>query len=283
MLLGECPLWHPLEQVLYWIDIASLAVHSFDPSTLEHKVWHVPSEPGCIAWRKAGGLVVATRLGILILDTDSGMLAPLIGAPYDAKAFRFNDGRCDSAGRLWIGTLVDARDGPFGSLYCLNRGDIRAFDYPVVVSNGIAFSPDFSTMYHSDTTAHRINAYKFDIEKGKPDQSRPFKTFPTEKGSAYIGRPDGAAVDSEGAYWVAMYEGGRIVKISPEGEIASTLLVPMMRPTMLAFGGEDLRTLYVTGASQKCSPEELLEFPLSGHVLATQVDVAGLSEHGYVD
>jgi len=213
MLLGECPLWHPLESMLYWIDIAGCAVHRFDPATGDRQVWNLPAEPGCIAWRRAGGIVVATRLGVAILDTASGTLSNLVDAPYDTRAFRFNDGRCDSAGRLWIGTLVDARDGPYGTLYCLERGIFRAFDHPVMVSNGVAFSPDFSTMYHADTGAHRINAYRFDAGKGTTEEARLFKAFSTTKNADYRGRPDGAAVDSEGVYWVAMYEGGRILKI----------------------------------------------------------------------
>jgi sugar lactone lactonase YvrE len=282
MLLGESPLWHPDEAALYWVDIAGLAIHRFHPQSGAHRTWPLPSEPGCIARCMDGGLIVAMRSGVSLLDTPSGTLTPLAYAPYDSRRMRFNDGRCDAAGRLWIGTLYDPRDQPLGSLFCIERGVIRQVGNPVTVSNGVAFSVDNCTIYHTDTTAHRINAYAFDVATGQLGDGRLFKQFSTDKTGNYGGRPDGAAVDSENAYWCAMYEGGCLLRISPSGEVLQEIRLPVRCPTMIAFGGPNLRTLYVTTARHKRSVEELVACPLSGYVLALQVDVPGRIEPAYI-
>lgn len=282
MQVGECPLWHPEEAALYWIDIQGQMVHRLQPATGEHACWPMPSEPGCIARCAAGGLVVALRSGVVLLDTVSGALSPLVDAPYDRSKLRFNDGRCDAAGRLWIGTIYEPRDQQLGSLFCVERGAIRDYAKAVTVSNGVAFSPDNRTLYHADTTAHRITAYDFNLASGSVGASRVLKQFSTDKSHHYGGRPDGAAVDSEGAYWCAMFEGGRILRLSPTGEILDEIKLPLRCPTMVAFGGADLRTLYITSARHNRPEAELLQYPLSGCVLALQVAVAGRAEAAYI-
>lgn len=283
MLLGECPLWHPLEARLYWIDITARNVHCFDPVTRLRQQWLLPSEPGCIAWREGGGLIVAMRSGVALLNTVDGSLRLLLPAPYDTEKFRFNDGRCDAAGRLWVGTLVDARDSASGRLYCIDHGRIREFAHPVTVSNGVAFSLDGKTLYHADTSAHRIMAYEFDLTSGLPGTGRIFKIFSDFRDSHYGGRPDGATIDSEGAYWAAMYEGGSLLRLAQDGSLLEKITLPITCPTMLAFGGADLKTLFITSVRQKRTEEEIRRLPLSGYVLAARVSVAGRAEHGYLD
>lgn len=282
MQLGECPLWHPKESVLYWIDINSHAVHRFSPDTGAHDRWKTPSEPGCIAWCASGGLIVALRSGLVLLDTDNGTFSPVAEAPYDRAKARFNDGRCDAAGRLWVGSIYEPRDQPLGSLYCLDRGTIIDARKPVTVSNGVAFSLNNRTLYHADTTAHQITAYDFDVGTGYVGASRCLKQFSTDRSRNYGGRPDGAAVDSEDAYWCAMYEGGKILRLSPTGDILCEIVLPLRCPTMVAFGGSDLRTLYITSARQNRSDKELTQYPLSGCVLSLDVDVPGRLENAYV-
>lgn len=282
MQLGECPLWHPDEAALYWIDINGCAVHRLDPANGTHRCWPMSSEPGCIAWNATGGLIVALRSGLILLDTLSGSVTPLANPPYDATKMRFNDGRCDAAGRLWIGTLYEPRDQPLGALYCVERGKISDSGNRVTVSNGVAFSVDNRTLYHADTTAHKITAYDFDAATGHVGNSRVLKQFSTDKSQNYGGRPDGAAVDSENAYWCAMYEGGRIVRLSPSGQVLHEIELPLRCPTMIAFGGHDLRTLYITSARHNRPAEELAHHPLSGYVLSVRVDVPGRLETAYI-
>ncbi len=281
MALGECPLWHPVEQALYWIDIAGKAVHCHVPASDEHRSWPMPAEPGCIAWCEGGSLVVALRSGLAMLDTKSATLTPFADAPYDTSKMRFNDGRCDAVGRLWVGSLYEPRDQPLAPLFCIERGACRDTGIRATVSNGLAFGPDNRTLYHTDTTAHRITAYDFDLHDASLGESRVLRQFSTDKSQNYGGRPDGAAVDSEGAYWCAMYEGGRILRLSAAGEVLREIRLPLRCPTMVAFGGEDFRTLYITSARHNRPPEELARYPLSGCVLYLQVDVPGRPEPGY--
>ena len=282
MQLGECPLWHAQEAALYWIDIDGCAVHRHIPASGAHQQWAMPSEPVCIAINAAGGLLVALRSGLALLDTVSGKLTAIADAPYDPKTTRFNDGRCDAAGRLWVGSIYEPRDHPNAALYCIEHGAIRDSGKRATVSNGVAFSPDNKTLYHADTTSHRIFAYEFDLATGNIAGSRLLKKFSTDKLNNYGGRPDGATVDSKGAYWCAMYEGGRILRLSPTGEVLNEITLPVRCPTMMAFGGDDLRTLYITTVSKNRPAAELEQYPLSGCVLSIRVDVPGLLEHAYL-
>ncbi len=282
MQVGECPLWHAKENALYWIDIPGFAIHRIHPASGAHRSWLLPSEPGCIAHCETGGLIVAMRSGLALFDTESGALTAFSDAPYDTSKIRFNDGRCDAAGRLWVGTLYEPRDQQLGALFCAERRTLRDSGNRVTVSNGVAFSTDHRTLYQSDTTAHRIMAYDFDLATGTIGAGRLFKQFSMDKSTNYGGRPDGAAVDSEGAYWCAMFEGGRILRLSPEGEVLREIKLPLRCPTMMAFGDADLRTLYITSASLNRSEDELAQFPLSGCVIAVRIDVPGRLESAYL-
>ncbi|WP_211473768.1 SMP-30/gluconolactonase/LRE family protein [Collimonas humicola] len=283
MQLGECPLWHAAEASLYWVDISSMQVHRLHPADGKHAMWQLDAEPGCIGLRAGGGLVVAMRTGVAYLDTDSGALTHIADAPYDMVTARFNDGRCDAAGRFWAGTIYEPRDHAGAQLYAIEKGVVRAAGNPVTVSNGLGFSGDSLTLYHSDTTAHRITSYEFDLASGKIGAGRVLRQFAMDKNAPdYGGRPDGAAVDSEDAYWCAMYEGGRLLRLSPAGEVLQEVIVPVRCPTMMAFGGPDLRTLYITSVREKRSAAELEKYPLSGCVLALRVDVPGRAEPSYV-
>ena len=281
MQLGECPIWHPGENALYWIDIEGCAVHRLESMQQMHRQWPLPSQPGCIAFHADGGLVVAMRAGIALLDTNSGALTQLAAAPYDPTSTRFNDGRCDALGRLWVGTIYEPRDQPNAVLYCFDRGVLRDSGKRATVSNGLAFSVDNRTMYHSDTKSHQIRRYAFDSCAGRLGETRVLKQFSTDKGPGYGGRPDGGAIDSEGAYWCAMYEGGRLLRLSPDGDVLREIILPVRCPTMMAFGDDDLRTLYITTVSKGRPAQELADYPLSGHVLRVRVDVPGIPEHFY--
>lgn len=282
MQVGECPLWHAEEATLYWIDIADKAIHSHHPATAFHRSWQLPSEPGCIALCSTGGLIVAMRSGLALFDPLTSALSSIADAPYDTASIRFNDGRCDASGRLWIGTLYEPRDKTRGSLFKLERGVLHDMGRPVTVSNGIAFSMDNRTFYHSDTRAHTITRYDFDRATGNISHGRLFKQFSENRLENYGGRPDGAAVDSENAYWCAMFEGGRLLRISPSGEMLREIALPVRCPTMIAFGGHDLCTLYITSARLNRPAAELAQYPLSGCLFSVQVDVPGLLENFYI-
>lgn len=283
MQVGECPLWHPEEQALYWVDIEGYAIHRLDPASGAHQHWKMASEPSALARSESGGLIVSLRRGFAHFDPDSGELTDIAPAPYDTATTRFNDGRTDAAGRFWVGTIYEPRDKQAAEMYVLERGQVRkVWSGGMTVSNGLGFSPDQHILYHADTTAHRITRYAYDLATGGVSDARTFKQFSTDKANNYGGRPDGAAVDSEGNYWCAMFEGARVLKLSPAGDILDEITLPARCPTMVAFGGADLRTLYITSASAKRPAEELEQYPLSGRLMAVRVDVAGRVEPAYV-
>ncbi|MBX3599036.1 MAG: SMP-30/gluconolactonase/LRE family protein [Rubrivivax sp.] len=286
--LGESPFWHPGEGALYWIDIPGRALHRYAPPAgeygAEHRRWELPSEPGSIAPLPGGALLIAMRDGLFRFDPASGARELLAKPPYDPAQERFNDGRADPQGRFWVGTIYEPRQPARAALYRWSGGRLDRIAGDVTVSNGLAFGPDGRTMYWADTTAHRVDALDFDGHDGSLSRRRVFAQFETRDqaqaaGRPYGGRPDGAAVDAEGAYWVAMYEGGRLLRLAPDGTLLQELALPVRCPTMPCFGGADLRTLYVTSARDKRPAGELAALPLSGAVLALRVPEPGLPVH----
>ncbi len=278
--LGESPMWHPQEQVLYWCDIPGHRLNRHDPRTGEHRQWRFETDVACCAPMSDGGLLLAMRDGLWRLDTRTGERALLSGPPYDMRQERFNDGKCDPQGRFWVGTIYEPRDPPLAHLYCVSQGRLARREGGVTTSNGLAWSPDGRTMYWSDTKAHTVYALDFDPETGALANRRIFASFAPKRAdqdlAGYGGRPDGAAVDAEGCYWVAMFEGQRVLRLSPQGEILREVRLPARCPTMPCFGGSDLRTLYVTTGREGRSPEELAGQPHAGCVLSLRVDTPGL-------
>jgi sugar lactone lactonase YvrE len=277
--LGESPLWHPQEQVLYWVDIAGQALHRYDPARQLHEHWRFDSELACCAPLLGGGLLLGMRSGLWQFDVATHQARRIAKPPYDPQRHRFNDGKADPQGRLWIGTLSDAREFD-GALYRYAEGELKAVLQDVAVSNGLAWSPDGRTLYWADTKRHAVYAFDFDAGEGEVARRRVLAQFaprdPALPPQAYGGRPDGAAVDAEGAYWVAMYEGARLLRLSPAGRLLREVRLPVMCPTMPCFGGPDLKTLYVTTVRDKRPADELARLPWSGCVLQMRVDVPGL-------
>ena len=275
--LGECPVWSAAEQALYWVDINAPSLNRFDPATGNNHAMPMPASIGCFALRQAGGFVIALRDGIWLARADGTLERKVAAAPYDPAHHRFNDGRCDPQGRLFAGTMNEKRDAPSAALYRIDS-DFRVEEVlgGMTISNGLAWSPDGRTLYHADTPTLTINAYAFDAAAGTPSAGRVFARFEGEHD-----RPDGGAVDSEGCYWTAFYGGGRVVRLSPAGAVLAEYSVPAMCPTMCAFGGADLRTLYVTSARQRRTDAELARLPQSGGIFAMRVDVPGLPEPAF--
>jgi sugar lactone lactonase YvrE len=281
-LLGESPFWHPDEGALYWVDIPGRALHRWHEAGAVHRSWGLDSEPGCIAplAGQPGRLLLAMRDGLFRFDTADGSRTRLAPPPYDPAEQRFNDGKADAQGRFWAGTIFEPRTRPGAALHRWDGARLDRVAGDVTVSNGLAFSADGATMYWADTPSHAIRAFDFDGVTGTPSRGREFASFaPRAAGQAladYGGRPDGAAVDAEGALWVAMFEGQRLLRFAPDGRLIQELPLPVRCPTMPCFGGPDLRTLYITTARFNRPDEELAVQPLAGAVLRLTVDVPGL-------
>jgi sugar lactone lactonase YvrE len=213
-------------------------------------------------------------------DRASGRRERLAPPPYDPARERFNDGKADPQGRLWVGTIYEPRDAASAALYRWSQGRLDRMAVDVTVSNGLGWSPDGRTMYWSDTKAHVVYALDFDGTDGSLTRQREFARFAPRLDATcldgYGGRPDGAAVDSEGAYWVAMFEGQRLLRLAPDGQVLRELPLPVRCPTMPCFGGGDLRTLFITTSRENRPADESAAQPLAGCVLMLRVDVPGL-------
>jgi len=294
--LSESPFWHPQENRLYWVDIpgrrlARLSIQGQMKAQGAVEYWPMAEEPGCIAPVQGGGLIVALRDGIHLAREWGGPLQLLAPAPYDTTRMRFNDGKCDAQGRFWAGSLYEPKDQALGVLYRLDGQGLHAMMDGVVTANGLAWSPDGRTAYWADTAAHQVRAFDFDMATGQLSAGRVFHQMPTKPSgwvwgeaashAAYGGRPDGAAVDSEGCYWSAQYEGQRLLRLSPNGDVLAEVATPVPCPTMPCFGGPDLKTLFITTSRQGRSAQELAQHPGAGCVFAMRVGVAGLPVNGF--
>ena len=279
-LLGESPVWHPRERALYYCDIPGHQLQRFEPASGELRHWQFDTDVASLAPRLNGQLLLAMRDGLWHFDPVSGERARVAAAPYDPAVERFNDGKCDPQGRFWVGTIYEPRTPARASLNCFTHGQLEARVAGLTVCNGLAWSPNGRTIHWSDTKAHTIYAADFDAATGTLSQRRVFASFPVKQpGQAldgYGGRPDGAAMDAEGCYWAAMFEGGRLIRLSPDGEVIREVALPVRCPTMPCFGGADLRTLYITTSRENRPAAELIEQPYAGCVLALDVDVPGL-------
>lgn len=275
--LGECPQWSVAEQALYWVDINAPSLNRFDPAAGHNHAMPMPESIGCFAFR-AGGFVVALRGGIWLARADGRLERKVADAPYDPAHHRFNDGRCDRQGRFLVGAMNENRDAADAALYRLDR-DFALTEVVggMTISNGLAWSPDGRTMYHADTPTRSVEAWDYDVATGVPRNRRFLARF-----SGETDRPDGATVDRDGCYWVALYRGGRVLRLSPAGDVLASIPVPALCPTMCAFGGPDLTTLYVTTARQKRPDDELARLPQSGGIFALTVETPGLPEPAFL-
>ncbi len=296
--LGESPFWHPDEHRLYWVDIPARQVCRARLPGGAVERWSMPSEPGCIAPARTGGensgLVIALRDGIYRARQWQGALQRLAPARHDPATSRFNDGKADPLGRFWAGTMYEPRNAACAQLFSL---DCRNGRTPVLevkagqatTANGLAWSPDAATLYWTDTPSHAIRAWDWDAASNAMGRERVFRQWPGKPEGwqpgmpGYGGRPDGAAVDAQGNYFVAMYEGARLLKLSPDGALLAEFAVPAQCPTMPCFGGADLKTLYLTTARHNRPAGELQRWPDSGCIFSMQVEVPGLPVNFFLD
>lgn len=276
--LGEGPMWSGAEQCLYWIDVVGKRVFRLEEATGRVETRDLPYAPSAIYPRAGGGFLLVTKKGMALFDFNRNELKSIEVGKVDFSREVFNDGICDSKGRLWIGTRDLNTKDPVGSLYCFEPDfsvSVHAGD--LVISNGIAFSPDGGTMYHVDSRPGRIDAYDFDVEAGKLSNRRVLVSYPADA----PGHPDGCTIDSEGGLWVAEVENYRVARFAPDGTVDRTLELPVRKPTSVMFGGRDLATLYITSMRFRLSEEELAKQPHAGGLIAADVGFTGIPEHSF--
>ncbi|WP_082653493.1 SMP-30/gluconolactonase/LRE family protein [Aureimonas sp. AU22] len=276
---GEGPVWSVCEERLYWVDIRAPALHRFDPATGRNETWAMPTWIGCLALAEPGHVVVALRTGLHRFDTRSGALAFLAPVPFDPRRFAFNDGGCDPVGRFLAGTMLDPLD-PAASdegeaatpLWRYEGDDTWIGVTPAVeTSNGLAWSPDGRTMYHSDTARKTVWRYDYDTATGAAENGRVFAEVKDGAG------PDGAAVDADGFYLCAVFGGGCLLRFDPDGRLERRIAMPAKFVTMPAFGGSDLSTLFVTSASFPVPQAERAARPNEGALFAMEAPARGIA------
>jgi sugar lactone lactonase YvrE len=291
--LGESPFWQPQEQMLYWVDIPGKKILRASVPMGTVQAWYMPSEPGCIAPATSGGLVIALRDGVFRAREWGAALERITTLPYDTATVRANDGKCDTLGRFWVGTIDEPKACRAAELFSIDcrkgAAVVQRQAGDALTANGLAWSPQGDTLYWADTPNHLVHAWDFDLAANHLSKHRiqlQFAAKPagwTWEDRSYQGRPDGAAVDVQGNYWVSMFEGRRVCCYAPDGSLLQKLETPAQCPTMPCFGGADLKTLYLTTARHGRSTAELAQFPDSGAVFFTRVDTPGLPVNFFVE
>ena len=243
--VGEGAVWDDRAQVLWWVDIPAGLIHCFDPSSGKNRSIDFGEPVGCLAVRESGGLVVAAKSGFWFFDPETGARDAICDPEADMPLNRFNDGATDPAGRFWAGTMKDGgAPEALGRFYRLDKDlNVMPWKDGIYTTNGLAFSPDGSVMYFSDSNARvrTIWTCAYDLETGTPGDPRVF--FDTRQ---VAGRPDGGTVDADGCYWQAGIEGWQLYRITPQGKVDMTIDMPVEKPSKAMFGGAALDTLYVT-------------------------------------
>lgn len=279
--LGEHPLWSVAEACLYWLDIEKSTINRFVPGTGKNTDWKLPARPGCFALRAEGGAIVAAQDGFYKIDFASGAIERLLPSAHDPAVMRYNDGRTDHQGRLWVSTVrvdMDLSKTLDNAYYRLDARGLERVLHSVGIPNGTAFSPDGKTMYRAQSETRQIYCYDYDTVTGTPSNERLFATV-----SSQYGMPDGAAVDAQGGYWVALSAppsgppNGGVGRFTPEGELDLYFDLPVPFVTMIAFGGPNLSTLYITTARLAAFMPNGVP-PGAGNLYAVETEFSGITD-----
>lgn len=271
--LAEGPWWDEQGQELLWVDIFTGKIHMLDPASGLDRSIDIGQPVGMVARRQSGGMVCAVRDGVGFINTDGHAFELAVPIESATPGNRMNDGACDPAGRLWAGTMANDLSPSAGSLYRINtKLQVTTVREDVSISNGLDWSPDGRTFYFTDSTTKRVDAYDFDVDTGEISNGRVLVELPHQ-----VATPDGMAVDAEGTIWVAMWDGGCVQRISPEGVLLETLILPVLRPTSVAFGRPALDQLFITSARNGLTPWQLQDQPHAGAIFVLEPGVTGRS------
>ena len=274
--VGEGPVWDIRSSRLVWVDILGRRIHVTDPRTGETSSIEVPLHVGAVVPRAAGGYVAALQDGFWIVD--DGPARRITAVPEARPGLRFNDGKCDPAGRFWAGTMAYDEAPGAASLYRLEADGLadRVLD-GATISNGLAWSGDGRTMYYIDSPTQRVDAFTFDVTTGDLGNRRTVIRIPRE-----LGTPDGMTVDADGGLWVALWGGGAVRRYV-DGRLDREIRLPASKITSCAFGDEDLGTLFITSACEGLSDAELREQPLAGALFRVRPGVRGVAPYPYLE
>ena len=271
--LGEGPLWSGDENALYWLDMTNRVIWRHEVGRNETRSYKVTGIPTAMALRARGGLILALRNGFAFLNTATGE-ERRFEVDVDFSRERFNDAKCDRRGRFFVGSMDKSWKEPIGGLWRLDPDlSLHRVDDGILVGNGMAFSPDDTVLYFSDSRTGYVYAYDYDIETGLPANRRVHLDF-----RGRTAHPDGCTVDDEGCLWIAELGTGAVGRYAPDGTRIGEIHVPTTRVTSVAFGGTDLRTLYVTSMQYGLSEAQLAAETDAGRTFHTRPGATGLAE-----
>jgi sugar lactone lactonase YvrE len=273
--MGETPIWIPEEKALYWVDAAKAIVYRYDPATGGYQSFTPELPVRALCRRASGGWLIVTNTGLAFWEQQTNTCEFLVDPYADNPDVQFNDGMIDRQGRLVVGSFNQTHLGaPDGSLYRFDPDrSLHKLDSRLVLSNGIAVSPDSKTLYVSEMFAGKITAYDYDADAGTVSNRRVFVNIPKENGM-----PDGVIVDSQGFVWTAHWDGWRVTRYDPDGTLERTIMLPVKIATCIGFGGEDMDELYITTAWYSLTDQEKREQPFAGDLFRVKTDVQGLVE-----
>jgi sugar lactone lactonase YvrE len=265
--LGECPVWDATNERILWVDIIAGEIHQYLSATGEHRVFKAGQIIGSFALCTSGRVLVGFQNGFAFVDLETGTVEWLTEGEVTKPDTRFNDGKCDAAGRFWTGTMSLSRKQGAGSLYAIEADRSIVIKIPeVTVSNGLAWSPDNTKFYFIDTATRQVAAYDYDIETGSLANKKIAVTIPIE-----MGKPDGMTIDTEGMIWIALWDGWCVTRWNPyTGKLLQTIQLPVARVTSCTFGGKELNSLYITTANTGLSGDERKKQPLAGCVFVIE-------------
>ena len=269
--LGEGPVWSDRQQALYWTDIHAGKLHRHTPDNGSQQSWQFDEEICAVAEREQGGLIITLASGFAFFDPDSGKLTRLHSPEPDKPGNRFNDGKCDAAGRFWAGSMDRACTEASGALYRYDPdGRCHKLDTGYIISNGPSFSPDGRTLYHHESKLGVIYAFDLDMATGAISQRRCFARL-----APALGGPDGSTTDREGRLWLALFGGSHVIRIRQDGQVDACIHLPCSLVTSCCFGGPDFDILFITTASFKLTPAQRAKQPLAGGLFAAHLPGAG--------
>ncbi|MDC8004232.1 SMP-30/gluconolactonase/LRE family protein [Aureisphaera galaxeae] len=271
--LGEGAFWNHKTQEFYWVDILGKQLHIYNPETKKNRSFPTPSLIGTVVPKNDSLALVALEDGVYMLNTVNGSLAILSDVEKELTINRFNDGKCDPNGNLWVGSMHLEQSEPKGSVYKIDeQGKTEKMIDSVTISNGIVWTSDHKTMYYIDTPTATIRAYDYDVETATISNERAVVTVDPKDGF-----PDGMAIDSEDMLWVGMWNGNAVARFNPKtGALISKIEVPAHNVTACAFGGPNLNVLYITTASVDMTEAEKEQYPLAGSIFVANPGVAGV-------
>lgn len=258
--LGEGPVWDAKNNVICWVDILNGEIHEYSPTKKNHKMYPVKKMVGCIALCNDNNFILASTSGIGFLDRETGKIEYVDNPESHLPENRFNDGKCDPAGRLWVGSMSLSEASNTGSVYLFESNKSILKIENTTISNGMAWSADHKTFYFIDTPTQTVVGYDFEMVTGEIGNKRVVLEIEEKEGY-----PDGMTIDSEGMLWIAHWGGWQISRWNPDtGDLLKRIKLPVAKITSCTFGGEDLKDLYITSAKVDLTDEQKKHQPLAG-------------------